>query len=137
MRLTSEAIQECVRVLETLHADPSELAYVDLELRNRLMRAAGRVSRPERDEQRVFSREVRRKGKRDIREADRAVLARAGIRLKRLEPVFITPERPALGEAGGGTFELGSGAASEPAAGAASAALEIPPLNVPRSCYVC
>jgi NAD(P)-dependent dehydrogenase (short-subunit alcohol dehydrogenase family) len=144
MRLTPEAIQECLRVLETITADRTELAYLDLELRNRLMTAAGRVSRPERNEQRLLSREVRRKDKREVREADRAVLARAGIRQKRLEPVFITPERPALSEAGGGEFQLGAGLA-EPAASlteaagpAASAAIEeLPPLKVPRSCYVC
>jgi len=137
MRLTAEAIEGCVQVLEAICADRTELAYIDLELRNNLMKAAGRVSRPERDDQRVLSREVRRKGKRDIREADRAVLARAGIRKKRLEPVFITPERPALAEAGGGAFALGNGATDEHAAGQAAAADEIPELNVPRSCYVC
>jgi NAD(P)-dependent dehydrogenase (short-subunit alcohol dehydrogenase family) len=144
MRLTPEAIQECLRVLETITADRTELAYLDLELRNRLMTAAGRVSRPERNEQRILSREVRRKDKREVREADRAVLARAGIRQKRLEPVFITPERPALSEAGGGEFRLGSGSDTNSAgpgaaaAAAASAAIEeLPDLLVPRSCYVC
>jgi hypothetical protein len=139
MRLTPEAIQECLRVLETITADRTELAYLDLELRNRLMTAAGRVSRPERNEQRLLSREVRRKDKREVREADRAVLARAGIRQKRLEPVFITPERPALSEAGGGQFQLAEGAtaaANNPPA-AAPSANELPPLHVPRSCYVC
>jgi NAD(P)-dependent dehydrogenase (short-subunit alcohol dehydrogenase family) len=137
MRLTPQAIEECLRVLETITADRTELAYLDLEVRNRLMTAAGRVSRPERNEQRLLSREVRRKDKRDVREADRAVLARAGIRQKRLEPVFITPERPALSEAGGGQFQLGDGAVGEPAAQAQTNVEELPPLNVPRSCYVC
>jgi NAD(P)-dependent dehydrogenase (short-subunit alcohol dehydrogenase family) len=141
MRLTPQAIEECLRVLETITADRTELAYLDLEVRNRLMTAAGRVSRPERNEQRILSREVRRKDKRDIREADRAVLARAGIRQKRLEPVFITPERPALSEAGGGQFRAGDGpfAVGERATQAEATAdvEDLPPLNVPRSCYVC
>jgi NAD(P)-dependent dehydrogenase (short-subunit alcohol dehydrogenase family) len=141
MRLTPQAIEECLRVLETITADRTELAYLDLEVRNRLMTAAGRVSRPERNEQRILSREVRRKDKRDIREADRAVLARAGIRQKRLEPVFITPERPALSEAGGGQFRAGDGpfAVGERAAQAEATAdvEDVPPLKVPRSCYVC
>ncbi len=139
MRLTSQAIEECLRVLETITADRTELAYLDLELRNRLMTAAGRVSRPERNEQRILSREVRRKDKREVREADRAVLAQAGIRKKRLEPVFITPERPALSEAGGGEFRLGDGNA-EPQAEPPERATpddDLPPLFVPRSCYVC
>ena len=136
-RLTSEAIAECIRVLEAICADRGELAYLDLELRTRLLTAAGRVSRPERVEQRILSREVRRKDKRDTRAADRAVLAQAGIRKKRLEPVFVTPPRPELGLAGGGTFELGTGDANGQPNGPASALAEIPALNVPRSCYVC
>jgi NAD(P)-dependent dehydrogenase (short-subunit alcohol dehydrogenase family) len=135
-RLTPETIQECVRVLETLCDDRGELAHVELELRNRLLTAAGRVSRPQRNEQRILSRAVRRKDKRDIREADRAVLAQAGIRKKRLEPVFITPGRPALEEAGGGTFELGSGTPSARPAEEAPPT-DVPLLHTPRSCYVC
>jgi NAD(P)-dependent dehydrogenase (short-subunit alcohol dehydrogenase family) len=135
-RLTPETIQECVRVLETLCDDRGELAHVELELRNRLLTAAGRVSRPQRNEQRILSRAVRRKDKRDIREADRAVLAQAGIRKKRLEPVFITPERPALEEAGGGAFQLGSGTPGGRPADQAPPA-EVPLLHTPRSCYVC
>jgi NAD(P)-dependent dehydrogenase (short-subunit alcohol dehydrogenase family) len=135
VRLTSEAIEECLRVLETIAADRSELAYIELELRNRLLTVAGRVSRPERTEQRLLSREVRRKGKRDVRAADRAILAQAGIRQKRLEPVFSSPARPLLSEAGGGAFEPAS--AGAPSASASSALDETPPLNVARSCYVC
>jgi NAD(P)-dependent dehydrogenase (short-subunit alcohol dehydrogenase family) len=135
-RLSPDAIAECVRVLETVAADRGELAYLDLELRTRFLTAAGRVSRPERAEQRVLARELRRKVKRDIREADRAVLAQAGIRKKRLEPVFVTPPRPDRALGGGGTFELGAGEANGHAR-AAEALTEVPQLNVPRSCYVC
>jgi NAD(P)-dependent dehydrogenase (short-subunit alcohol dehydrogenase family) len=137
-RLTDQAVEACIELLETICADRRQLAYIDLELRNRLMTAAGRVSRPERNEQRVLSREVRRKEKRDVREADRAVLARAGIRQKRLEPVFVTPDRPSLSEAGGGTFTLGTGATTNEERGPSSELeADLPPLNVARSCYVC
>jgi NAD(P)-dependent dehydrogenase (short-subunit alcohol dehydrogenase family) len=127
-------------VLETIASDRAELAYLDLELRTRLLTAAGRVSRPERNDQRVLSRELRRKVKREVREADRAVLAQAGIRKKRLEPVFLTPPPPDRALAGGGAFELGAGGAGDASAGAqarASEVAELPPLNKPRSCYVC
>src|SRR5262245_49644749 len=110
MPLTREAIEECVSVLEALCADPSELAQVDLEVRNRLMIAAGRVSRPDRDAQKLLTRAVMKKKKREVSDADRAVLAQAGIRKKRLEPVFITPDPLALEAAGGGAFELGAAA---------------------------
>src|SRR5262245_18933617 len=136
MPLTREAIEECVRVLEAICAEPGELAQVDLELRNRLMIAAGRVSRPERDAQKVLSRAVLRKKKREVTDADRAVLARAGIRKKRLEPVFITPDPLALEAAGGGIFELGAAAdtnaLSASVTAPASVEEELPPLHVPR-----
>ena len=138
MRLSREAIEECVRVLEALSADRGELAYVELELRNRLLTAAGRVSRPERTEQRLLSREVRRKEKRDVRETDRAILARAGIRQKRLEPVFATPYRPsALADGGGGSFESNRSSAAPLIGDPSEDTAELPPLNVARSCYVC
>ena len=144
MSLTVETAEECIRVLESICENRAELANLDEPLRSRLLIAAGRVSRPDRDEQRVLSRGLRRKQKREIREADRAVLAHAGIRKKRLEPVFATPPHPALA-AGGGTFSLGAGTAhAAPAASTngapvtdASTLTEIPDLNVPRSCYVC
>ena len=123
-------------MLEAICADRGELAYIDLELRHRLMKAAGRVSRPERDDLRRLSREELSRKKRERRDADRAVLARAGIRRKRLESVFITPE-PTLGTGGGGAFELGTGGGSETRDDPTFGALEIPALNVPRSCYVC
>ncbi len=134
-RLTSEAVEACLRVLDTICEDRGELAYIDVELRNRLMTAAGRVSRPERDEQRRLSKEIRKKERRAVRDADQAILARAGIRRKRLEPVFQTPDRPALTEAGGGTFVNGG-----------APFLEKPPeteteteteLSEARACYVC
>jgi NAD(P)-dependent dehydrogenase (short-subunit alcohol dehydrogenase family) len=137
MSLTAEAIEECLRVLEAICTDRGELAKVDLELRNRFLIAAGRVSRPERDAQRLLSRALLRKERREVREADRAVLARAGIRQKRLEPVFITPDARSLSEAGGGTFELGAATVDTPEAAIPSAAEDAPSLQVPRSCYVC
>jgi NAD(P)-dependent dehydrogenase (short-subunit alcohol dehydrogenase family) len=137
MPLTSEAVEECLRVLDTLASDPDALASIDIEVRNRLMKAAGRISRPERDEQRALSRAVQRKEKREVRQADRAVLSQAGIRRKRLEPLFTAPALKARAESHGGTFELGAARTNEPPADEAPAEVELPELNVPRSCYVC
>jgi len=130
MALTSKDIDDCIRVLEALIEDRAGLLTVDEEGRNRLMMAAGRVSRPERAEQRQLSRAARIKLKREVRAHDEAILERAQIRQKRLDPVFVTPEPPALSDAGGGSFRAGGegdGAGDKPE----------PQLRVPRSCYVC
>jgi len=125
-------IEECVRVLEALAEDRAELLNVAVELRHRLLTAAGRVSRPERAEQRQLLRAARRKDKREVRAHDEALLERAQIRQKRLEPVFTTPEPAELSAAGGGVFGDGASAAAGEASDAAQ-----PPLQVPRACYVC
>ena len=133
-RLTAQTVEDCIAVLEKICADRTHLADLAFEQVNRLMMAAGRASRPDRDAQRVLSRAVQRKEKRQVREADRAVLAQAGIRLKRLDPIYLTPPRPPQLEAGGGAFQLGVAAAEgEPA----PTVEETPELNVARSCYVC
>src|SRR5688572_17373088 len=61
MQPTPQAIQDCILVLEALLAQPHCLAAVDLETRNRLVMAAGRVSRPARDERRLLARAVQKK----------------------------------------------------------------------------
>jgi NAD(P)-dependent dehydrogenase (short-subunit alcohol dehydrogenase family) len=125
---SQEEIDDCIRVLETLAEDRAGLVFVEIEKRNRLLIAAGRVSRPERDEQRRLSRASRSKQKHELKAHDQALLSRAQIRQKRLEPVFTTPRPAELEAAGGGSF-----AGGEPSE-LASAEAE---LNVPRGCYVC
>ncbi|HEX4354639.1 MAG TPA: oxidoreductase, partial [Polyangiales bacterium] len=85
-------IEDCVRWLEALVEDRAGLAALDQDTRNRLLMAAGRLSRPERDEQRVLARAMRKKNKRDARAKDEALLDRTGIRRQRLLPVFIAPD---------------------------------------------
>src|SRR5690606_18643748 len=142
-----DAVAQCLNVLEALVADPTALTCVDAETRNRLVSAAGRVSRPTRAEQKLFSRAVHQKKKNQVREADRAALERTGIRQKRLDPVFGTPEPAALVGAHAGVYPalradspagqpLPEGV--RPPAPAADRATEgEPTLNTARSCYVC
>jgi NAD(P)-dependent dehydrogenase (short-subunit alcohol dehydrogenase family) len=123
MRLTDKDVDDCVRVLEALAQDRSELLNVALDKRHRLLTAAGRVSRPERTEQRQLLRAARRKDRRAARTHDEALLARTQIRQKRLEPVFVTPDPLELAAASGGSDAGPSG--QEPA------------LREPRACYIC
>jgi NAD(P)-dependent dehydrogenase (short-subunit alcohol dehydrogenase family) len=121
--MSPEEIAECLRVLEALARDRAGLAEVDLETRNRLLVAAGRVSRPERTEQRRLARVLGVKKKRARRDADEAQLTRTGIRQKRLQPVFVTPPRQVLTDGVGGAPE--------------AEGWDAPELSRPRVCYVC
>ena len=98
MTLEADDLVDCLRVLETLVEDRGRLAEVDRETRSRLLVAAGRLSRPERGERRTLARALRRKKELQARVEDRALLANAGIRQKRLAPVFVTPGALELGE---------------------------------------
>jgi NAD(P)-dependent dehydrogenase (short-subunit alcohol dehydrogenase family) len=127
MPLSPEDIDDCLRVLETLAEDRAELLEVEVDKRHRLLTAAGRVSRPERNEQRRLLKAARSKDKRQIRAHDQALLGRAQSRQKRLETVFATPEPAALEAASGGVAT-----GNAPGLGDQG-----PPLHEPRACYVC
>jgi NAD(P)-dependent dehydrogenase (short-subunit alcohol dehydrogenase family) len=142
-----QAIRACIDVLETLVANPGLLADLDRETRNRLVAAAGRVSRPDRAALTLVSRAVRKKTKAERRAADEAQRVRAGIRQKRLEPVFVTPDPIAIAESEGGYFERPTPPQARLEAGVPvgdgdritlrSARLDRPSLHTPISCYVC
>jgi NAD(P)-dependent dehydrogenase (short-subunit alcohol dehydrogenase family) len=129
MHPTTQAIQDCIQVLEALAEQPSALAALDQATHHRLVMAAGRVSRPNRTEQRLLSRALRKKQKGVRRAEDEATLLGTGIRQKRLEPVFVTPDPLALAASGGGALDASGGAGAQIS--------ETAPLNTPRSCYVC
>src|SRR5262245_30570552 len=132
---TTQAIQDCIQLLEALAHSPDLLAEVDAEARRRLLVAAGRLSRPSRAELTQRARARGKKERREQRAADEARLVQSGIRQKRLAPVFVTPEPKALAEAGGGCFDAAADASVPPSASTdVAAAAE---LHSPRSCYVC
>jgi NAD(P)-dependent dehydrogenase (short-subunit alcohol dehydrogenase family) len=159
MPVDPQDILECVRVLESLVEDRGALAELDLEERKRLMIAAGRVSQPERNEQRTLSRAVAEKKKKVGRAAADAQLNRTGIRKLRERPVLIMPSDGMRAEAGGGISQLGPGAlcsdastANRSASGASGfadvsaetsaaaderASWDSPPIENARACYVC
>jgi NAD(P)-dependent dehydrogenase (short-subunit alcohol dehydrogenase family) len=123
--VTPEDLAHCTRVLEALVDHRSHLAKLDMAERNRLLTAAGRVSRPERTEQRLLARALRKQSRKELRESDEALLERASIRKKRAQPVFITPKANALAaEAVGETPDV------DPTLRGAE-------LKKPRVCYVC
>jgi NAD(P)-dependent dehydrogenase (short-subunit alcohol dehydrogenase family) len=150
-----DEIRRCLVTLEELLEHREELLELDEPTRKRLLEVAGRLAQPDRAEQRYLARASRRKKRRDVRAADEALLSRAGIRQKRLEPVFVTPEPRALAASGGGVHAtngapaLGDGAtvgtntaphgsAHAPhGSAAASVAGDHERLIDARVCYVC
>ena len=106
MSITTEDIAQCVQILEGLVEDRGALADVDTETRIRLLTAAGRVSRPERTDQRRLSREVIKKKKLALRAKDEHQLERTGIRQKRQKAELTGPEPLALSASEGGLFDV-------------------------------
>jgi NAD(P)-dependent dehydrogenase (short-subunit alcohol dehydrogenase family) len=126
--LGADDIAACVRVLETAAEDRGVLAELPIELRRRLLVAAGRVSKPSRAEQRDLAKTFRRKERTERRASDAAALDATGIRALRREPVFRTPA---------GERALPPGAAPPPPPPSAPPPSGAPPLREPRKCYVC
>jgi NAD(P)-dependent dehydrogenase (short-subunit alcohol dehydrogenase family) len=112
---TSEEIQKCIETIESFVADSAGLAQLSQEQRTALLSAAGRLSRPCRDEIRIRNRSIDRARRKKVVAADRKARALTGIRTARLNPVFQAPDRIAGEQA------------------------EVPErvLNSARNCYVC
>ena len=114
-------LEACIAVLEAVARDRGALAHVPLGDRLRLLEAAGRVSLPNRAEQRKLAKAFRRKEAQEIKAADQALLDETGIRALRRAPVFATPDPRALPGPTAPAAEEESG----------------PDLAEPRKCYVC
>ncbi|MBL8683855.1 MAG: SDR family oxidoreductase [Myxococcales bacterium] len=108
-------------MLEAIADDRALLASLSLEDRQRLLIAAGRVARPDRDEARSLARALRKKEHVARKRAEEERLDTTGIRQLRALPVFATP--------GPDERLLGDG----------DRASEEPPvtLDEARVCYVC
>ena len=86
----AERLRAAADLLETIVADRSLLADIAEADRNRLLNAAGRVSRPDALGRRQLLKVVKRKKRAEKVERAESVLAATGIRKLRREPVFIT-----------------------------------------------
>ena len=114
---SSDDIQNCIAVLERLAQDGTELANLPDAQRIALMTAAGRLSRPDRDEQRKRTRKKRRVDRHTRVSKERKARAATGIRRARENEVFTAPKQ---------------------ISGAPADVTERPRvLNTPRNCYVC
>ncbi len=113
--ITPEEMETCLRVLRTLSEDPSELAHIDPKDRIVLMKAAGRLAHPTREDNRRTARMSRKLRREKQKRGDRKARGSAGIREARQASVFQAPP-----EIGGQILKTRQRELSEP-----------------RCCYVC
>ena len=86
----SERFRTAAELLEEIVADRSLLADIPEPDRNRLLNAAGRVSRPDAIERRQLLKVVKRNKRAEKVQREESALAATGIRRLRRQPVFIT-----------------------------------------------
>jgi len=98
---TAAEVKKVLETLEALAADHSLLADHDADTVRRLQIAAGRVSRPGRDQRRALRRVRERDERRARREHDAELLRRTGIREQRAATIFQTPHANALSPGSG------------------------------------
>lgn len=93
---TSADVRKTLETLEALARDHSLLADLDPDTLRRLQIAAGRVSRPGREQRRALRRVRERDERLERRERDAELLRRTGIRELREASVFQTPRADTL-----------------------------------------
>lgn len=91
--LPPHEIRQAVMLLEKLNQDAALLTDLPQDLREALMREAGRLSRPGRDELRLRNRKIDRTRRQRAQSSDREIRQQTGIREARKETVFTAPER--------------------------------------------
>ncbi len=114
--LSVDEIQNCIKILERLVGESSRIAELSHEQRVALMAAAGRLSRPAKDEIRKRNKDIDRERRKKIVREDRQARATTGIREARLNAVFVAPLQIASAETNPADERI---------------------LKSPRNCYVC
>ncbi len=114
-KYTQDEIRNCIAFLERLVSDGDELAQITREQRIALLAAAGRLSRPDKDEIRRRRKLSARVRIQKIDDHEREVRAATGIRSARTAQVFTAPKQITLQDSHFKQLEL---------------------IN-PRYCYVC
>ncbi len=114
-KFTPEEIRRLTEMLEAIVEDRMLLGEVTLAERTALMMAAGRLSRPTRNEMIRVSKAFRRVNRKKEQNSDRDARAATEIRAARRNAVFVAPQLSAGAETGASAGELTN----------------------PRNCYVC
>jgi len=114
--LTPEQIDQCISLLQSINANTDQIWELPEDKKRALMKAAGTLSRPDRDEYQRRRKDAKKAAKRKQIERDKHARKETGIRSAREASVFVAPTMIDL---------TGAEADKE---------LE---LSSPRNCYVC
>jgi NAD(P)-dependent dehydrogenase (short-subunit alcohol dehydrogenase family) len=87
----SQKIEESIRLLESLATDAIQLESISEEQRIALMKAAGRLARPDREEIKRRTKSLKKARKKKLVEHNRSARAATGIRSARTTDVFSAP----------------------------------------------
>ncbi|MBA4371813.1 MAG: oxidoreductase [Thermodesulfovibrio sp.] len=121
MKYVSEEIDNCIAMLEALAADPGQFAGLPEEQKIALLKATGRISRPDREEIKKRNRAAGQLRRRSALEKDRTSRNATGIRQARTKETFVAPLQIDFDAADAGRNSDRS--------------TKI--LNSPRNCYIC
>ncbi len=111
-----EDAETCIEILKNLLENPDQMAALPEEKRIALRMAAGKLSRPSKEEKLSRGKQVKKVNRKKIAQEERAARAATGIRSARTASVFTAPEKLQLPQP-----ELE----------------KLPELSSPRNCYVC
>lgn len=112
-----EDFNHCLKTLERLSEEPDLFALLTEPQRIKLLKAAGQLTRPHREELKARQKAHHQKKHQELVVNDRAARARTGIREARTSSIFVAPAQISAG---------GDQAPSSPGE-----------LKSPRNCYVC
>jgi len=88
---TPDDINKCISLLESFVQDNSLLAHLPEEQRIAILKAAGTISRPNRDEKKKINKEQNRLKRQTVILQERSARAQTGIRQARETSVFVAP----------------------------------------------
>ena len=91
-KLTQEEIAQCIEFLEALNSNTNQLFELPREVREALMMAAGRLSRPSKKEFAKRKKDAKKAAKRKQRERDKHARKETGIRSAREARIFVAPK---------------------------------------------
>ena len=91
-KYSKEEIQRCIDLLDDLVKNSVELAHLSKEQRIAILKAAGEISRPDRDEIRKRKKDRIRLKKQRIDDHERKIRRATGIRAAREKAVFTAPK---------------------------------------------